>query len=196
MLYLFLKGGNMRKVPSFGVLISFLIVPVLLTEVVVWADWPEIWTKLPEGGKVQFGAETVRGEADFWIYAVVFTADTIPILASGNLEVEKAFMSLLETLHKHYPNRLVLFVKISNWSWVEYFFPTNFVFTQFRRQYQVTYADILPLDKGFLGGRMAPNVMLLGFIVVPEGIDTSQPFTLRYGYGKGVFNLRKVQGEK
>ena len=159
-------------------------------------DWPEIWSKLPEGTKVQFGAETIQGESDFWIYAVVFTADTIPILASGNSEMEGAFMNLLQALHERYPNRLILFIKVSNWSWIEYFFPTEFVFTQSHSQYRVSYADIVPLDKSFLGGRMAPNVVILGFIVVPAGIDTTQPFTLWYGYGNGMFNLRRTEDRR
>jgi len=144
-----------------------------------------VWDHLPPHLWTQFAAQTVQGESDYWIYAVVLSSQTIPILGMNDptKKVEELFSKLLDLCEKTLPGRTFLLIHVSNYNTIEYFSPINFAFTQSGRQYPVALGEVLPLDDCFEGGRLMPDITCDGIIPLPSGINLTKPCTVWYSYG-------------
>jgi len=144
-----------------------------------------VWQYLPDNLWTQFPAQNASGAADYWIYVAVFSSATVPILSRNDAsgEVEDVFWRILRLVEEDVPGRTHLYVVVSNWSDIQYFYPTNFVFVQSGTQYQLGQQDILPFYSCFEGGRLMPHVTCMGLVLLPRGIDITKPVTVWYNYG-------------
>ena len=71
------------------------------------------------------------------------------------------------------------------------FFPAMFQFTQGDDQYNITADETLPWwekDAPFSGGLFQPGTSTQGFIALPSGIDTEDPFKIHYGTSWGTIH--------
>ncbi len=144
------------------------------------------WNRIPENQKTAFLVSGPDNQV-MYIQCFISTLENWRLLLEEQWEEGKesttGVQSLLEAL---FPGQTILFVWVTNGPRAQSFSPTNFVFTQGKQQYEVSLSDIYPLDKQFVGGEVEPYAVVKGFIAIPEGIDLTKPFMIRYGEAFGV----------
>jgi len=150
----------------------------------------EYWQRIPDNQKTEF---TVHGWGDrvMYIQCFISTLENWQLSWGEEWAEKKATFEVLIAHMEEvlFPEQDVLFVAVANGSKSQYFWPTELVFTQGTRQYNISYSHILPLEDGpFAGGEMKPYVTIFGFVAIPKRIDITKPFKVWYGDDFGVID--------
>jgi len=148
----------------------------------------EYWQRVPSNQKTEF---SVSGWGDRFMHIQCFIATLENWRLFSGEEWDEQIKNAIQTiLEAAFPEQTVLFVAVANGSKSQFFWPTEFVFTQGSRQYGISYSDVLPLSKDdpFAGGEMKPHIVTEGFIAIPKGIDVTKPFKIWYGDDFGVLD--------
>ena len=150
----------------------------------------EAWQRVPANQKTEF---SVSGWGDRFMHIQCFitTLDNWRLFFGEDWNEQRKTTEIIQTvLETAFPEQTVLFVAVGNGSKSQYFWPTEFVFTQGTRQYGISYSDVLPFSKDdpFAGGEMKPYIVTEGFIAIPKGIDVTKPFKIWYSDDFGVLD--------
>jgi len=150
----------------------------------------EYWQGVPTNQKTEFSVSG-WGNRFMYIQCFISTLDNWRLFWGEKWDENRKTTEFIQTiLEATFPEQSTLFVVVANGSKSQYFWPTEFVFTQGSRQYGISYSDVLPFSKDdpFAGGEMKPYIVTEGFIAIPKGIDVTKPFKIWYGDDFGVLD--------
>lgn len=168
-------------------LLMTLLVVTALTCVSLTADpvtlTKEDWTEFSDFQRVGMLVVDSFGETTLTIQGLRITEETMTA-------VYKDGRAFLDTIEKHFPNRETLLIRVSPVG-NEYFWPSNFTFTQGNQQYSVSpYEDRAKISDMFSGGKLREGTVHYGVVAIPQPIDVLQPFKLWYNETSDALQFR------
>lgn len=129
----------------------------------------EYWNQISHNEKIHFITTDYTGRKELSIMCFAVTQETMDLLGVSTMK-----QAIENTLGSH-----CLMVYVAPYG-NEYFWPTSFVFTQNRWQYEVGYSEFVGVTDAFNGGELKSGTVASGVVRIPEGIDPNEIFTLWY----------------